>query len=168
MWIVLMLLALAGAVVHFFVSKQRRSGILMVELLLLYFLVVAVGLSGLWNFTGHVFVADTVARSIGWPTGNPFQFEVGITGLVFATLGILCIWLRGNFWAATIIGETVFLWGAGIGHFINAGTTHNYAPSNIGPEILIYDIGLPVILIALGVVLYYLRRRESNVYTKTP
>jgi hypothetical protein len=33
---------------------------------------------GIGGFFGHVFISDSVAESIGWPTGNPFQLEVGL------------------------------------------------------------------------------------------
>src|SRR6476659_8155319 len=33
--------------------------------------------------------ADDVARSIGWPPGSPFQWEVGVADLGWGVLGVL-------------------------------------------------------------------------------
>jgi hypothetical protein len=35
---------------------------------------------------------------IGWPPGNPFQFEVGVHDGAWGVLGFLCIWIGGLFW----------------------------------------------------------------------
>jgi uncharacterized protein (DUF58 family) len=52
-----------------------------VESFLLWFLVIAVGFGSLYAFMEHAFVADDIARSIGWPTGSLFQFEVALHNL---------------------------------------------------------------------------------------
>ena len=79
-----------------------------VESFLLWFLVIVVGFGSLYAFMGHAFVADDVARSIGWPTGSPFQFEVALHNLAVGILGVLCFWVRGDFWSATVIAFAVF------------------------------------------------------------
>jgi Family of unknown function (DUF6790) len=58
-----------------------------VESFLLWFLVIVVGFGSLYAFVGHAFVADDVARSIGWPTGSPFQFEVALHNLAIGVWG---------------------------------------------------------------------------------
>ncbi|MGA3199529.1 MAG: DUF6790 family protein [Halobacteriota archaeon] len=87
-----------------------------VEPFLLWFLVIIVGIGSLWAFTGHAFVADDVARSIGWPTGGPFQFEVALHNLAVGVLGVPCFWVHGGFWSATVIAFAVFGIGAAYGH----------------------------------------------------
>jgi hypothetical protein len=79
-----------------------------VESFLLWFLVIVVGFGSLYAFMRHAFVADDVARSIGWPTGSPFQFEVALHDLAVGILGVLCFWVRGDFWSATVIAFAVF------------------------------------------------------------
>jgi len=59
-----------------------------VEILLLSVLTVQVGLGSILAFDGHVFMPDTIARYIGWPTGNPFQ-EVAFANLAFGVHGLL-------------------------------------------------------------------------------
>jgi hypothetical protein len=61
-----------------------------VHILLLYALVLGVGVIGLpLGFIPHVFFPDYAAQSIGWPTGSPFQFEVGVHDGAWGVLGFL-------------------------------------------------------------------------------
>lgn len=111
-------------------------------------LVFLVGVPGIVGFSGHVFAADQVAESIGWPKGNPFQFEVGIANLSYGVLGIACSWIHGNFWTATVIGYSVFLWGAAIGHVRQMVQEKNFAPGNAG-AVFWLDILVPAALYVL-------------------
>jgi hypothetical protein len=95
-------------------------------------LVFLVGVPGIVGATGHIFNADQVAESIGWPKGNPFQYEVGVANLSYGILGIMCSWIDGAFWTATVIGFSVFLWGAAIGHVREMVKERNFNPGNAG------------------------------------
>ena len=64
---------------HLAFSKMPGTPERVVHILLLYALVFGVGIIGLpMGFIPHVFFPDQTAESIGWPTGSPFQFEVGL------------------------------------------------------------------------------------------
>jgi hypothetical protein len=117
------------------------------EIVLLWFFGGAVGVGGLVVTGSHLFFADATARQIGFPSGNPFQFEIAMANFAFAVLGVLCLWIRARFWEATAIGFAVFYWGATLGHLIELLAHQNDAPYNAGP-ILITDIGLPVVILA--------------------
>src|ERR671938_1116165 len=121
---------LIGAGLHIALDKHKdaRTPRRIVELFLLYVLVIGVGLQGLYAFMGHVFFADETARQIGWPAGNPFQFEVAIADLVFGILGILCIWIRGTFWYAAGLAGVLFGLGAAYGHIVQMVVYGDYAP----------------------------------------
>jgi len=119
-----------------------------IETLLLNFLVINVGISGLYAFVGHAFSSKKVAEYIGWPSGNPFQFEVAITNLSIGVLGVLCIWFRDNFWIATVIVFSVFALGAAYGHIRDMIKNKNHSPGNAGPP-LYADILKPVFLVGL-------------------
>ncbi|MGZ7188690.1 MAG: DUF6790 family protein [Halobacteriota archaeon] len=123
-----------------------------VESFLLWFLVIVVGFGSLYAFVGHAFVADDVARSIGWPSGSPFQFEVALHNLAIGVLGVLCFWLRSDFWSATVIAFAVFGLGAAYGHIRDMRLHRNYAPGNAGPILYISDILLPLLLVVLLVI----------------
>ena len=122
-----------------------------VETLLVNFLVINVGISGLYAFIGHAFSSKKVAEYIGWPSGNPFQLEVAVTNLTLGILGILCIWFRDNFWIATVIGFSIFAFGAAFVHIRDIVKNNNRSPGNAGPP-LYADILKPVVLVGLLIV----------------
>jgi hypothetical protein len=119
-----------------------------VETLLMNFIVINIGLSSLYAFVGHAFSSKKVAEYIGWPSGNPFQFEVAVTNLSFGILGVLCIWYREGFWLATIIGYSIFAFGATYGHIRELIKNNNRSPGNAGAPLYV-DIIKPVIVIGL-------------------
>lgn len=117
------------------------------HLLLQYTLLLPVGLMGLFFAAGHLFNARYVAEHIGWPTGNPFQTELGYANLAIAALGILALWLQGTFWIAPIVAVTVFYWGAFAVHRAEK-QGGNHHPGNAG-WVYYYDLALPALLWAL-------------------
>ena len=86
--------------------------------------------SGIGGFFGHVFISDQVAESIGWPTGNPFQLEVGVANLAVGILGIVAMGRRDGFREATVIAATVFGVGATVVHVMDVIESGNLAPGN--------------------------------------
>jgi len=138
---------ITAVLVLLFVRKHRQAHEI-VGIFLLRGLVISVGGLGIFGFVGHAFRASQVAAYIGWPAGNPFQFEIAIANLGMGVLGILCIWFRGNFWIATIIFSAIFGWGAACGHIYQYIVNHNVHPGNIGGP-LYDDIVKPIVLIAL-------------------
>jgi hypothetical protein len=123
--------------------------------------VVSVGLLSVVFFISHTVFADSSAASIGWPAGNPFQYEVAVANLTIGTLGILCYWIRGNFWVATAIGCSVWLMGDAVVHIREIVVEANYAPNNAGMTFYL-DILIPVILIALLVYYLHVKRQEEH------
>ena len=102
----------------------------------------------MWAFIGHTLFAEQVAESIGWPAGNPFQTEVAVANLAVGTLGILCYWIRGNFWTAAVIATAIWLLGAATIHLKEIVVAGNYNPGN-GGLIFILDILSLLLLIVL-------------------
>lgn len=153
---IFLLVTIIGAVLHLFLSKAPQTKNRILEVFLMWFLFIMVGIGSLWAFIGHIFLADMIAASIGWPAGNPFQFEVGIANLSYGILGILCLKFRDNFWIATVTAISVFYFGAAYGHMVNLMRTGNMAPGNAGFALYI-DIIIPIILICL-LIAYYLTK----------
>jgi hypothetical protein len=122
-----------------------------IQSFLLAFVISNVGLQGIYSFLGHFFRSDQVADEIGWPKGNLFQKEVAFTNLSLGVLGILCIWLDGNFLLATIIARSVFTWGAAYVHYSDLKQRKNINVFNAGP-VLYFDIFFPLFLLGLFVV----------------
>src|SRR5262249_52904077 len=96
---------------HLHLSKQPRTRSRVIHLLLLYALDVGVVRLFL-GFIPHVFFADQAARLIGWPTGSPFEFEVGFHDGAWGLLGFLCLRIGGPFRLATGLGWSFFMFGA--------------------------------------------------------
>jgi hypothetical protein len=129
--VIVAILMVVLPLVHLALSKVPRTPRRVVHIFLLYALVFGVGVIGLpLGFIPHVFFADETARSIGWPAGSPFQFEVGVHDGAWGVLGFLCIWIGGLFWLATGLGFALFMLGAGYGHLREMVIEGNYAPYN--------------------------------------
>jgi hypothetical protein len=123
-------LPLIIAVGHVALDKTAHSRERRLEICLLYLFGIGVAGSGIGGFFGHFFLSETVAESIGWPAGNPFQLEVGFANLAIGVLGIVAMGRRDGFREATVIAVTVFAVGATIVHVMDIVETGNLAPCN--------------------------------------
>lgn len=150
-FVILAVLGLVLPLLHLAIQKQLRTRRRVAELLLIYAFAFPVGLGGLTGFAGHTLRAAPVAASIGWPAGNPFQYEVAVANLAFGVLGILCLWFRDGFWTATAIGWSVFFLGAAAVHLHQIHIGQPYAPANAG-AMLYFDIAAPLYVLALLVI----------------
>jgi 4-amino-4-deoxy-L-arabinose transferase-like glycosyltransferase len=115
---------------HLGLDRTSRPHERRLEIFLLYIFGVGVAGSGIGGFFGHVFISDPVAESIGWPTGNPFQLEVGVANLAVGILGIVAMGRRDGFREATVIAATVFGVGATVVHGMDVIESGNLAPGN--------------------------------------
>jgi hypothetical protein len=129
--IAIVILSVLLPLLHLSTSKKPKTAGNVLRLLLLYAFVLDVGVIGfVFGFIPHVFFAEQAARLIGWPTGSPFQFEVGIHDGAWGILGFLCVWIGGGFWLATGLGWALFMLGAAFGHVHQMLLAGNYAPYN--------------------------------------
>jgi len=145
---IFLVIALVGAAVHLLVQKGPRTPARILEILLVWLLVVGIGVSSIFGAMGHLFMPDEVARSIGWPTGSPFQRENAFGDLGVGVLGVLCIWKRGNFWDAAAIMSAILFFGDAYGHVFEWVAHHDTAPNNIGAP-LYADIIVPLLVLIL-------------------
>jgi len=146
-----------GLAIHLWLRRREFDRADRLELATRWWL----GVGGAWSLfaaSGHLFAADDVARSIGWPPGSPFQREVGFANLAFGVMGLACIWIRGTYREATVTGLAVFLWGAAGGHIYEIMSKDNWAENNAG-AILYLDILVPLVA---AVILVLLRREERE------
>jgi 4-amino-4-deoxy-L-arabinose transferase-like glycosyltransferase len=118
------------AAAHLGLDSSSRPRERRLELFLLYLFGIGVAGSGIGGFFGHVFLSDQVAESIGWPTGNPFQLEVGVANLALGILGIVAMSRRDGFREATVITVTVLGVGATVVHAMDVVESGNLAPGN--------------------------------------
>jgi hypothetical protein len=127
------------------------------EEVLAYFILFSIGFSFLYNFVFHVFFGALAASFIGW-ADSPLQAEVGYASLGFAAVGLLAFRSNCMVRVAAILGPTMFLWGAAIGHICDMLATGNMAPGNAG-VIFYSDILLPLIGFAL---LWFKRATDAS------
>jgi hypothetical protein len=85
---------LAGVIAAVHILWIRISGWRAIGIVLMWQLAVGLGLGLLWAGLGHLLMPDTVAESIGWTTGSPFQREVGMWDVALGAVGVL--WCPGN------------------------------------------------------------------------
>lgn len=147
------ILSVLFPVIHLFLSREPRTKLRVVRILLLYALVVGVGVMGLlFGSIPHVFFADETAKMIGWPPGSPFQFEVGVHDGAWGVPGFLCIWIGGTFWLATGLGWALFMLGATYGHIHQVMKTGDFAPYNF---LMIFSDGFIGIWLLVLLFLYW-------------
>src|SRR5215213_767070 len=140
-------LPVLAATIHVALDKSCRSRQRTLEIFLLYLFGVGVAGSGIGGFFGHFFISDSVAESIGWPRGNPFQLEVGFANLAVGILGIVAMSRRDCFREATVIAVTVFGVGATVVHVMDVIESGNLAPGNTIQNVS--NLLRPALLIAL-------------------
>src|SRR6202789_2800068 len=144
--VIFTLIAVLGASFHLaFSPKRRSSGAAIAGTYLLYLLFFYVGLMGVLTAYAHVFRPLQTSASIGWST-SPYEYEVGMADLTVGVLGVLCLWIRGNFWLATAIANAVWLLGDAIGHIRQIMLNNNHAATNSG-IFLIVEIITPLVIL---------------------
>ncbi len=126
------LVAVVGGLIRIRRAGTPRPPGRAAEIMLLWFSGAVVGAGGLIVTGSHLVFADFAAGQIGFPAGNPFQFEVAVDNLSSAVLGLACLRFRGRFWDATAIGFAVFYLGATYGHLQRYFAHYNTAPYNAG------------------------------------
>jgi hypothetical protein len=138
------LLVAAGVLVR---HSRPLQGDAVVEVLLKYYVLFALGCANLHNFVMHVFFGNMSARFIGWEQ-SPFQAEVGFASLGFAAVSFFAYRRGLAARAAAVIGPSFFSLGAAGGHVYQMITAHNFAPGNAG-VVFYTDIGIPILGFAL-------------------
>jgi hypothetical protein len=160
------LLLLLPPIIHLTLRRNDINLQKAIEIILLYFLFFFVGFEGIWGFTGHFFLADQVAKGIGWATGSPFQTEMAFANLSYGVLGFLCIWFRKReFWLATAISTCVLHFGAAYTHLREIIIHHNFSELNTGYMLWINDLTIPIVILIL-VLIYYSYSKKTLIDSK--
>src|SRR5271156_2722953 len=148
--VIFVVLAVIAASIHLALSpSSRSSGTAIAGTFLLYLLFFYVGLEGLLTAYAHVFRPIQTSASIGWST-SPYEYEVGMADLTVGVLGVLCLWLRGSFWLATVIANAVWFLGDAVGHIREEALHGNHAANNSG--IFLYaEVITPLVILGLAV-----------------
>lgn len=134
-------------VVAFVIALPPRRDKPIVERLLACFLLLPIGVTGLWAGIFHIFFPTVAAAHIGWEV-SPFQFEVGMADLAIGITACVAFRRDLNFQAAAVCAASVFLLGDAIGHVRQMAVAGNFAPGNAGVPFYM-DIICPLVTIAL-------------------
>jgi hypothetical protein len=155
-------LALAGAGIHLLRHPGEREGAAAVDTVLLWWLVVTIGVSGIVGGLYHLFDGAQIAEEIGYTRGDGgFQTEVGFGDVALGVAAVLCVWFRDRFWLAVIVVALISYLGDAYGHIHQAIEHGNHDPDNTGP-VLYTDILFPLVALALYLVRERLRRRDER------
>ena len=146
-------IAVAFAWVHLLRHKEPRNRETVLEWLLIYWLMIAIGLAGIVGGLYHVFDGAQIAEEIGFTRGDGgFQFENAMGDIALGVAAFLSRFIRDPmYWLAVLIVATISLWGDGYGHIHQMIEYDNHDPDNTG-VVLYTDFLYPLI----GIVLYAL------------
>jgi len=142
-------IALIGAAIHLHRDKQPRSAARTLEIFLVWWMVVAVGVAAIFGSMFHLFDGPNTAREIGYTNGDGgFQTEVGFADLAVGVLGILCWRFRDGFLLAAVIAVSIAYLGDAYGHLHQEAIHDNHDPDNTG-LLLWSDFITPLVAIGL-------------------
>lgn len=148
-YVVYALVPLVGAGIHLWRHPQQRTRERGLEIFLLWWIVVTIGVAGIVGGLFHLFDGPDVAKEIGFTRGDGgFQTEVGFGDLALGVAAVLCIWVRDRYWLAILIVASISLWGDAYGHIHQAVVNDNHDIDNTGP-VLYADILFPLIALLL-------------------
>jgi hypothetical protein len=148
--LVLIVIAPIGAWIHLHRDSRPRTRARTLEIFLLWWLALPVGLAGVLGAAVHVFDGPATAEEIGFTRGDGgFQFENAMGDLAIGVTGLLCIRFRGLFWFAVLLVTAIQYYGDAYGHFHQWIENDNTEVGNVGPP-LWSDLIIPTV----GLVLY--------------
>jgi hypothetical protein len=161
-YVVYALVALIGAGVQLWRHPEWRREERAIEVVLIWWIVVTIGVAGIVGALFHLFDGPDVAREIGFTRGDGgFQTEVGFGDLALGVAAVLSIWFRDRYLLAVLVVASISLWGDAYGHIHQEIVTDNHDPDNTGP-VLYSDILVPIVGLALYGVRERLLRRNSS------
>jgi hypothetical protein len=161
-YVVYALVALAGAGVHLWRHPDDRQTERAIEVVLIWWVVVTIGVAGIVGGLFHLFDGPGIAKEIGFTRGDGgFQTEVGFGDLGLGLAAVGCIWIRDRYLLAVLIVAAVSIWGDAYGHIHQAVVNDNHDPDNTGP-VLYADILFPLVALLLYAVRERLRGRNRD------
>lgn len=120
-----------------------------VDLLLIYYIFISVGIQGLITGIMQIFAPEVVVEYVKWPY-SPFLLELGMANTAFGVMGILAPFMDKGWRAATAVGYGLFLLFTGVGHLVqiwhegfNSGNTGGFLFSDLlVPAVIFSFLGL--------------------------
>jgi hypothetical protein len=157
--LVLTILAPIGAAIHLWRRPEPRTRERRVEVLLLWWFALALGVSSVLTGLVHVFDGQATADDIGFTRGEGgFQFENAMADVAVGVCSLLCLKIRGTWWLAVIVFASILYYGDAVGHVYQWLHNDNTEPGNVGIPLFL-DVLVPAIATALY--LLYQAERKS-------
>lgn len=139
-FLALWIIALLTGAAHVSLQRKWTDPVRRIRILLLYQLLIASGVGGLFMFVGHALRPAVTAAMIGWPSNQNFQFELGSFGLGIAIADMLCLIINERFyWLGVAVAPSVFMILAALNHVRDAlsGNLASYNTVTIVPDLLL-------------------------------
>lgn len=149
--IIFFAIALILAFIHLSRMKKRTTA-KTIEILLVYLVVFNIGIQGIFAGFFQAFQGQKTAALIGF-TYSPFEWELAFSNIGIGVAALLAIFWRGRYILAPIITNTIFIYAAAYGHFVQAAKG-NTAPYNGGIFLWAGDIIIPTIIVILAIMYY--------------
>ena len=129
---------------------DSADGHYLLDRLLFWYLVIAVGVAGTLSGLSQMFNGEMTARLNDWPY-SPFVVELGCMNLAFGLLGLLCIRIKGTWWYAVGVGYGIFMALAAYYHIYDYFAHSNTAAGNSPLGIVFWtDLILAIALLVLS------------------
>ena len=164
--LIFLFISILSILIHLFFMKKPRTLKKIIEISFLYMIVINLAFSGILAFYGHVFMGPEIAKKIGWAPGSPFQFEVGVADLAFGITALLCIWIRGTYWIAAALANSIFLFGAAFGHIRDMIMKGNFSVYNSGYVLWVSDMLLPALILGLAITNHVVASKKKPIKKK--
>lgn len=149
--VIFFFVALALALIHI-ARLKKRTPAEVVEILLIYFMVSNIAVDGIFAGLFQAFNGKETAAEIGF-TFSPFEWEIAFANIGIGVAALLAVFWRGRYVFGPIIANTIFIYAAAYGHFVQAAKGDT-APYNGGIFLWAGDIIIPTIILILAI-LYY-------------
>lgn len=145
--------SIALLVALFLISRlKKKTPAKVIEILLVAFVISNIGVDGVFAGFFQAFMGKQIASQIGF-TFSPFEWELAFANIGIGLAALMAIFWRGKYIFGPIIANTIFIYAAAYGHFVQAAKGDT-APYNGGIFLWAGDIIIPTIILVLAV-LYY-------------
>ena len=114
------------------------------ERYLAWFLLLSVGVQGIWAGFFHIFYPHIASGEIGWDA-SPFEYEIGVADLSIGLVAVASFWRSLSFKSAVAAMAVLFYIGVAIGHFNQAFAHGNYSRDNFGLLLIITLVSIPLL-----------------------
>jgi len=121
----------------------------------------AVGIGYVYTGLLHAYAQNVAAPAIGWQP-SPFEYELGWIEIPVGAIAIMSLWRGFEFRFAATIVFAVFALAAAAQHIQQIQCCRNYAPGNAGWILWVYDIVIPIVILACTVVAARARSARSE------